>query len=84
MGKINTRGTVTWIQPQNHIKGRPRLHQTPVCTCAAVNDRAIDWIGTNYILKNCLKIQQIFLTYYKPYWINSEDYNLDFIVFLKE
>ena len=46
-----------------------------------IHDRAIDWIGTNYILTNCLKIQEDFLTYYKLYWINSEAYNLDFTVF---
>ena len=48
-----------------------------------IHDRAMDCIGTNYILTNCLKIQQNFLAYYKMYWINSEVYNLDFTVFLQ-
>ena len=43
--------------------------------------RVFDWIVTNYILTNCLKIQQNFLKYYKLYWINSEGYNLNFTVF---
>ena len=46
-----------------------------------INDRAIDWIVTNYILTNCLKIQQNFLKCYKLSWINSEGYNLNFTVF---
>ena len=43
-----------------------------------IHGRAIDWIGTNYILTNCLKIQQNFQRWYKVYWINSEAYNLAF------
>ena len=43
--------------------------------------RAIDWIVTNYILTNCLKILQNFLKYYKLYWINSEGYIFNFTVF---
>ena len=43
--------------------------------------RVFDWIVANYILINCLKIQQNFLKYYKLYWINSEGYNLIFTVF---
>ena len=46
-----------------------------------INDRVIDWIVANYILTNCLKIQQNFLKYYKLYWINSEGYNLNFTLF---
>ena len=42
-----------------------------------------DLIVTNYILTNCLKIQQNFLRYYKLYWNNSEGYNLNFTAFYR-
>ena len=43
-------------------------------------DSTLDCIVTNYIMRNCIKIPQNLLPYYKLYWINSKAYIVYFAV----